>query len=177
MSDSTSNVPAAGGSGGDKPKYNDKSNEKSNDKSKEDYRKKIKCRHGKLCSADPCPYLHSSTHVPHVPVAGETREGGTKTCQYDTSCHNKNCKFKHSDGYVPHPTARCRMGDACDFNDDDTASNEKCHFSHPDDEWWNDLPVVAKPTFNSSSRGRGGFRGGFRGAPRGGGVARAPTTD
>jgi hypothetical protein len=41
-------------------------------------------------------------------------------CNYDKKCTVTDCKFKHSDGYVPHPNERCRLGEHCDFNDDDT---------------------------------------------------------
>jgi hypothetical protein len=180
MSDTTANTNAmsggGGGGGGDAPPPpKPPAPEKSNVKilSKED-KKKIKCQYGKLCRYDPCDYLHSSTHVPYVPVVEE--HSGPKMCNYDKKCIITDCKFKHSDGYIPHPNERCKHGENCDFNDDDVPKNEKCRRSHPNDPWWNDLPEVKMFTsgatrggFNGTPRGapRGGYRGGFMGAPRG----------
>jgi hypothetical protein len=162
---SDSNSKSAGGGGG---------NEKSNVKSeKVDLRKNIKCNDGKKCSRNPCPYKHSPSHVPYVDPdsnadnitdAVKNMKLG-KMCRYDKNCHNTNCKFNHSDGYVPHPIARCKFGEDCDWIGDDIDEKDKCNYSHPTDKWWSDLPEISKPTFNSSTRGRGGasFRGSFRG--------------
>jgi uncharacterized membrane protein YgcG len=165
MSDTPANTKSmSGGGGGDPPPPQPPGPEKSNVKilSKEE-KKKIKCQYGKLCRYNPCDYLHSSTHVPHVPVVEE--HSGPKMCNYDKKCVITDCKFKHSDGYIPQPNERCKHGENCDFNDDDTPKSEKCRRSHPDDSWWKDLPEVKMPTFGAN---RGGSRGGFRGSPRGG---------
>jgi uncharacterized membrane protein YgcG len=165
MSDSA----AAGGGGGDKIPSNEKSNDKS---TKVDYRKNVKCNFGAKCSKDPCPFKHSPTHVPYVkPVVEGVVNSAPKNCRYDTNCHNTRCKFNHSEGYSPHPIARCKFGADCDWVDDDIDDNDKCNYSHPDDEWWADLTPVPNPTSFSAGRGRGGAIGGRGRGGRGRGGA------
>jgi len=159
-----SNSKSAGGGGNEKP------NIKSE---KVDLRKNIKCNDGKKCSRDPCPYKHSPSHVPYVDPDSNTDNitDGVKNiklgkmCNYDKNCHNAKCIYNHSDGYIPR-ALRCKFGNDCDWIGDDVDEVDKCKYSHPTDAWWADLPEISKPTFNSSTRGRGGGGGGasFRGA-------------
>jgi uncharacterized membrane protein YgcG len=166
MSDNTNSMNAAGGGGG-----NDKPPKKTNDKSsKDDYKSKIKCKFGKECmkTKEDCPYLHSSTHVPFVKPADAANDAASGNCRYAMECRNKDCKFNHPEGYVYKPSARCKFGHKCEFNDADNDDAMKCNYSHPTDKWWNDLPAV--PEFNSTAtRGRGGGGAGTSRGGRGGG--------
>jgi hypothetical protein len=149
---SDSNSKSAGGG-------NDKSNTHS---VKEDLRKNIKCNDGKKCSRNPCPYKHSPSHVPYVDPDSNTDNitDGVKNmklgkmCNYDKNCHNAKCIYNHSDGYIPR-APRCKFGEDCDWIADDVDEVDKCKYSHPTDAWWGNLPEISKPTFNSSTRGRG----------------------
>ena len=99
---------------------------------KYDHRNKIKCKFGKICFKNPCPYLHNSKHVPYVKPEGD--KNVMITCRYDNNCYNCKCKFKHSNGYIPHPLVRCKMSDKCVY--------KQCNFSHPNDEWWDSIPII-----------------------------------
>jgi hypothetical protein len=96
------------------------------------------CRFNDRCNKKYCTFEHPNGYVPGT-ISSDMCSyhiGINKKTGMPNQCYKLNCTFKHPDGYVPKPNVRCLGGDECAKEKNETGS---CYFSHPWDEYWNDL--------------------------------------